>query len=174
MCYLSCGNKKEQKAWEKKTYNMVEKWVGQKLVLPSSVEIINNPKNQLLEKLLNEPLKIVSYIDGTCSVCINSLLFWDEFSKKISSENIHCPILLYIHTDNVEDFKKDIIDKMEIDIPCFYDKDSEFKHQNGLYDQRFQVALLDHENKVILIGNPTLNDKLSDLYLETIKQADAK
>ncbi len=172
--FFSCieKSKKPDKWWEERTNTVVDKWIGQKITLPKNIEFINEPKtHNTAERLINgEDLKIVAYIDGNCSACLNSLLFWQNFSKKISSLEIDCSLILYVQTENKDYFKKDVIDRLKINVPCLFDKEADFISLNKLHDQRFQAVLLDIDDKVLLIGNPVLNKKLSDLYLSTLKR----
>lgn len=54
--------------------------------------------------------------------------------------------------------------------PSYLDANSELNRLNNMpTDDRFQTFLLDEENKVVLIGNPTNNPKVWDLYKQLIK-----
>ena len=169
----SCNNKnKDLDLWQKTTNRAVGEWIGNEMTLPKeNIDFINKPRNyNSVKGFVNEKSnKIVAHIDGNCSACVNSLFFWQKMSEKVSSLKINCSFLLYIHTENKDLFKKDVIESLKIDVPCLFDEEASFKNLNGLHDQRLQAALLDIENKVILIGNPVLNETLSELYLETLK-----
>lgn len=153
---------------------IVDKWIGKEMTLPNNLGLINSlSNNKKTSDIFNVPYKIVVHIDGNCSVCINSILFWQKFSSKLKSHRISCEIILFIEVDYKDGFKE-TIDKLNVNLPCLYDKEAKFKSANDLYDPRFEAALLDKDNKVIIIGNPVLNETLGDLYFDTLKDLKEK
>ncbi|GBU08816.1 hypothetical protein AwDysgo_21470 [Bacteroidales bacterium] len=59
------------------------------------------------------------------------------------------------------------MDKFEL--PVFYDKKNEINQLNSFPDDMmFQAFLLDKDNKVIIVGNPSMNPQIWDLYKQEI------
>jgi hypothetical protein len=102
----------EQKEWEKFAENEVSSRIGEKLYLPDSCLIAG--ENGIMPFYLSgikAKKRIVTYIDISCSACLNNFSLWDK---------------------------------------------------------RFQTALLNEKNEVVLIGDPTVNEKLKDLYMDVL------
>ncbi|MCD7937236.1 MAG: hypothetical protein LUG98_10280 [Tannerellaceae bacterium] len=55
-------------------------------------------------------------------------------------------------------------------LPVCIDNQGDMQQLNGFPDHlSFRTFLLDHENKVVLIGNPVLNAAMKELYLNEIR-----
>ena len=111
---------------------------------------------------------MVAFVDGTCGVCIGNLKHWKKFIDYIHQQNAACDFIFYIYCDDMNDFQKNIIQKLGLNITWIYDKDKKFMNSNKLYDQRFQTALLDKSNHVIMIGSMMFRKDLEALYKKTI------
>jgi hypothetical protein len=57
----------------------------------------------------------------------------------------------------------------QFDYPVFIDKTNQINDLNKFPDnQSYQCFLLDKDNKVVMVGNPTLNPRIWELYKEQI------
>ncbi len=161
---FSCGLK--DKAWKSQVEKVITDKIGKKLIIPDSLELfIDNSFSVFLSKSLDDHLKIVGYIDANCGACLMNFSFWKDFMGEINRKNINCNVYLFV---NIDKNNINTIQKMGFDYPFILDCKSSFAALNDLWDKRFQTALLNGENEVILIGDPTLNPALRDLYMEVI------
>ena len=174
---ISCScqfKSQEQKNWENYAKNEVSSRIGKKMNLPDSILIAEDGFiNTFYLEQIKSKRKIVTYIDISCSACLNNFSFWSQFIEKSDKQNIDCEYLIFI---NGKINSLNAIRRLGFDYPVLFDSTSIFIEMNQLWDKRFQTALLNERNEVILIGDPTVNEKLKDLYMDVLldKHEDTK
>jgi hypothetical protein len=157
---------KEQKEWEKYAEEEIIKRIGKSIYIPDSILYAHeNLIDTLYLSDLKAGRKIATYIDIGCSACLNNFGFWNKFIEESKSKNIHCDYLIYINGN-----KQTVhpIRQLGFHHPLLLDTNSVFIQKNSLWDKRFQTALLNEKNEVIIIGDPTVNEKLKDLYMDAL------
>lgn len=142
---------------------IIEKWQEKELYLPLCDSIANKPITQDTIHL-----KIISFIDGNCGVCIGELDKWKPIIKKLQSSG-DIVFLFYVHAMDFDGLIKHISKEVPFPIPLINDHENLFFTKNKLEQTKmFQTFLVDHNNKIIFVGNPVLSDKVRDLYTKTI------
>ena len=124
--------------------------------------------SDLKDILANSSLKIATCFDGDCSFCVLKLDFWRRFMQSLEQEDIQMPILIYAHSTNKENITQLMKVAWPQGQPWIYDRNKNFIIANELYDDHFQTLLLNQKNEIILIGDPTLNKGMEDLFMKTI------
>ena len=122
--------------------------------------------------LLKQPLKIIVYInrDG-CEACKLQALV-PVYIFTLQNKNLYkLGVIIILNTPDIvatETTLKQIRFRQTI----FYDLDGSFERSNPNLpkDERFHTFLLDKNNKVILVGNPSLNIRLKKLYIRTFNK----
>ncbi|MCH5263711.1 MAG: hypothetical protein J1F42_12425 [Lachnospiraceae bacterium] len=154
--------------WEKYSRQTVEHFYGRKLILPMQDSVQNLSTIELKNILTNSRLKIVTYVDVDCSICMLKLDFWRKFIQNLTKKGARISILIYAHSTR----KENLIPLMENiwpqDQPWIYDQYKNFIITNELYDDHFQSLLLNQKNEIILIGDPTLNKGMEKLFMKSI------
>ena len=94
----SCKSKPETKEenWEKVAQETVTYWQGRKMTLPADLPIFSN--DSLVhgyDKICHNPLRMVTYVDGTCGVCIGNLTHWKKFMDYIDKHNGKCDFIFF-------------------------------------------------------------------------------
>lgn len=122
--------------------------------------------------LLDRPSKMVIYVgkDGCTNCKLRSLLpIYMFILENKHRENFGVVIIL--NTADREATEKLLTD-MRFRQTVFYDLDGSFERLNPHLPsgEDFHTFLLNKENKVVLIGNPTHNEKLNKLYLSEINK----
>ncbi len=155
---IACNNRKKQ---PESIESIIKKY--KKIELPNIQEDLQNSKS----------LKIATYINGDCSVCISELSIWKEWVIKDS-----CSVQFLFFFHSTDSLRLDYIIKnyFNIEYPLIYDKESKYLSINDIKkdDKMFQTFLLDKDNNVLLVGNPLLNKKLADLYKREIEKRTSK
>ena len=104
-----------------------------------------------------------------CTSCKLQLSRWKEFIRytdSISQKNI--PFLFFFQFDDQWEIHSLLI-RENFDKPICLDRSDSLNQLNHFpKDIRFQVFLLDKNNKVVVIGNPVHNPNVKELYLEEI------
>lgn len=117
----------------------------------------------------NGDFKLVTRINGDCYSCLLQLKNWSAFVNDVSKE---CKVSFYIYVYISDTLVYNELNEQEIhfNYPIIFDQNDQFRKLNSLNkNEIFHTMLLDHSNKEIIIGNPIINPKLSELYKRTIK-----
>jgi len=146
--------------------------IGHKLFLPQEFEEYCLSSKEAFNKndLLSSELKIVTYIDGNCHVCVSDLKEWHKFISENSSFK-ELKFLFYVHADDFSVFKR--LNEAYIHFPflLFLDQTSSFFKINNLSDNKImQTFLLDKEGNIVLVGNPLFSEELKSLYRDEIQK----
>lgn len=116
--------------------------------------------------------RIVVYIDfSECSLCrINHLS--DDAGIVELSESFGVPLYIILSPlpEEQQDVIKAIRDNPNI-FPIWLDNQSSFAQMNEAViprDTRFHYFLLDEQGKVRVVGNPSCNEKIKELYINSL------
>ena len=119
----------------------------------------------------NAEYKVITYIDSVgCTSCKLQLPRWKELMAEVDSlTGGSVPFMFYFHPKDVKELRY-LTRRDAFTHPVCFDKEDELNDLNHFpSDMTFQTFLLDKDNKVVAIGNPVLNPKIKDLYLDVIK-----
>ena len=146
-----------------------------KISLPSNLIAKKRGKQPVPDStLLNRPLKMIIYVDPKdCTDCkLLALMPYHMFILE-NATNTNFGVIFILHTPNMEE--AEVILK-EINFPhtVFYDLNGDFERLNPHLpqDDVFHTFLMNESNDVLLVGNPTHNEALKELYLKAIKYVD--
>lgn len=118
----------------------------------------------------NNGIKIVSFIDGNCGVCIEELYKWKQIINKYEVID-KAELIFFVNSMDFKSLISFIEVKEPFPKPLINDQENLFFNQNKLSrNKMFQTFLLDKNNKVILVGNPIFGDKVLSLYIRTIQE----
>ncbi len=154
-----------------------KKQIGQlfstEIILPDTSSLFNKALDSIN---LNIPAKMVVYFDAeTCASCALSRIWeWDEVSHITQASNGKYQTL-FIFTPKQKDLStvKRVFQGMHMENKLVYiDDRQDFITNNPTIpeDAMFHTFLLDRKNKIVLVGNPVHNEKLWELYKNTIDQ----
>jgi len=157
--FQSCNKSKEQ------AKSIVEKWDQKEIKIPKSLLIKCIGHDKLHINLLRHKYKILIYIDSlSCVPCRLHFKEWKVYINTCQMKKYDVGFLFVIQSTNY----KQIEEKLYIDnftYPIICDPMDEFNKLNKLpKEERFRTFLLDDKNRVLLIGSPINNIKLSELY----------
>lgn len=171
LIFYSCNFKsKEQKDWEEYTQKEVTKWIGKEMYIPDNILMGNIYSIDTFHvSKMKKGKKIVTYIDVGCSACLINFSFWNKFVEESENKGINCDYLIYINTGKES---LEPINELGFHHPVLLDTGLLFINKNNIRDKRFQTALLNENNEVILIGDPSVNEKLRELYMNVLKKHD--
>ena len=152
---------------------IVMEWMGKEIQFPEgySCSILGKDTiTSLCSNLLNKEYKVLLYVDSVgCTSCKLKLFQWNQLIEEADSlfkEKVS--FLLFFHPK----YKKELqflFRRDQMDYPVFMDLEGKINQLNHFPEQEsYQCFLLDKDNKVVMIGNPTLNPKVWDLYKEHI------
>lgn len=153
-----------------KLSNLVKEWDGKEIEFPSHSVFTVQGKDTINFNPFNSTFKIVTYVDSEgCVSCKLQLFKWKEFIKEVASLNKNVSFVFYFYPQT-ENSLLQLMDRDNFTYPVCLDTCDEFNQLNHFpSDVRFQSFLLNEENKVIVIGNPILNFKIKEIYLNLLK-----
>lgn len=171
-CQGTAETKKVDSEWAEAVEQTVKDYIGKTIILPREKFMINDSlvKSRMRSDDHSSKSKIVIFVDANCGACLTNFSFWKRFDERLKKLQIKCPIEIYVQVNDADQLRLSVLNKQNITIPCFLDQKAKFVSLNSLYDARFQAALLDEKNRIVIIGNPMLNPKLEELYFDTLTQ----
>lgn len=151
--------------------DIVEHWIGKKIVFPHEDSCISMNRDSNVFFSTPAPYKILVYTDSTgCASCKLDLYKWNMLikeAKNVMQDSVS--FQFYFHPKNINEllflFQRD-----RFKHPLYIDKNNQLAKLNNLpLNSRFQIFLLDKNDKVICIGNPVENPKIWKLFKQRIK-----
>lgn len=149
--------------------DVISDWIGREIVIPD--ELVYQIKEDTVALDLSRPdFKIVSYVDSTgCTSCRMKLHYWSELIDELKSiPDVYVEVIMVINSDDIKGITE-LLQRDNYLNPVVIDCDNLFDNLNELPPRSdHHTFLLDTENKVIAIGNPVLNPKIKDVFLQHI------
>ncbi|GAB6010953.1 DUF1573 domain-containing protein [Viscerimonas tarda] len=115
--------------------------------------------------------KILIYTDSTgCTGCKLKLYQWKEIIHEADSLMPNkLNFLFYFHPKDTKELKF-LLKRDRLEYPVFIDEQNEINRLNNFpTDMMYQCFLLNKENRVVAMGNPTMNPKIWELYKSIIQ-----
>ncbi len=170
--FCSCNFQKDK---TKKLISLINKNIGQELIIPDSVEIYKPFSSYLLDSIdiAKSSFKIYTQINTSCGTCIEKINKWDSLA--IEFQKLKVPIIIICTTnDRFEVLKyaceQNIIKKFSY--PFFLDKKNQFLKKNNfmMKHKGLKTVLTDNSNNILLIGNPLMIKEVRGLYVAKIQE----
>jgi hypothetical protein len=112
--------------------------------------------------------QMVTYIDGTCPICLNELGLWNEY---ISNHQGEIDYLLFVKTNNIDDLKYFLL-QIDYNYDVIPDStDTFFRKTIFPPNEDFHTFLTDSLKNVLIVGNPLKNKTLDKLIWKTINKS---
>ena len=150
--------------------DILNKMYNQKIVFNQSLQSKIMGKDTTCNIHEDTP-KIVVYFDSNgCTPCRIKLNEWKEFMQKINIVNRDIQFIFIFATKKIVELNKEII-LNDFSYPIYFDYTNSFEKINKLpREHKYHTFMLNNENKIILVGNPVLNNKIEKLYLREINK----
>ena len=151
---------------------LVKEWQGKQILIPENMVFTRFASDTTNFVIPTSDYKVLVFVDSIgCTSCKLQLSRWKEFIRytdSISQKNI--PFLFFFQFDDQWEIHSLLI-RENFDKPICLDRSDSLNQLNHFpKDIRFQVFLLDKNNKVVVIGNPVHNPNVKELYLEEISR----
>jgi len=145
----------------------------QAITLPDNMTAkIYNEQVQPDMSLLSRQLKMIVYVNQEgCQDCrLRSLLPLYMFMLE-NEYREYFSVIFILNTVEMEDAEETLKD-MRFNRTVFFDLDGSFERLNPHLpaNDQLHIFLLNKENKVVMVGNPAINEKLKKLYLSELKK----
>ena len=151
---------------------LVKEWQGKQILFPENMVFTRFASDTTNFVIPTSDYKVLVFVDSIgCTSCKLQLSRWKEFIRytdSISQKNI--PFLFFFQFYDQWEIHSLLI-RENFDKPICLDRSDSLNQLNHFpKDIRFQVFLLDKNNKVVVIGNPVHNPNVKELYLEEISR----
>lgn len=150
---------------------LIKEWEGKEIVFPSNLEFTIQGRSKVKPLDENTDYKIVTYVDSMgCTSCKLRLLLWKKLIFEVDSlSNFSVSFYFFFHPKKRSELYS-ILRRDDFIYPVCIDEKDTFNKLNHIPgNDQFQTFLLDRNNKVVAIGNPTNNLKVKELYVKIIK-----
>lgn len=150
---------------------IVKEWSGKTILLPQDIRPTSYSSDTISDPAKSrKPFRILNFTDSIgCTSCKLKLLTWNAYMKEIDTTLADkVDFLFYFHPQNERELGL-ILRADGFKLPVYIDRENEIGRLNRFPgNQAFQCFLIDSTNKVLLVGNPTHNPRLWELYKEII------
>ena len=173
LLFCACtGNNDEQK---KNLEAELRKFQETAITLPDNL-LAKHYNEQILpdKSLLDRPFKLVIYVNKEgCQDCKLHGLLPATYMFMLENEHLeNLGVIIILNTSDIESTDNTLA-KFRFRRTVFYDLDGSFEFFNPHLpaNELFHAFLLNEENRVVLVGNPVNNTKLTKLYLAELNKA---
>lgn len=170
ICFFSC-EKNKQKDDAIKT---VTEWTGKEVKFPEGIACTSMGKDTICIDLYSDNYKIVLYVDSLgCTSCRLKLAEWKKIMNESDSIFSRKPEFIFFFQPKKKDEKElqFIFKQHGLHHPVFIDSKNEINQLNNFPSKsEHQCFLLDKDNKVLIVGNPSLNPGIWTLYKKVITE----
>lgn len=166
LCVAACNGEK------KSVQQTLEKIMAAKISLPEDVEEICHGEGHVLSDSVRKTEKLLYYVDSLqCSTCqISKFVRFGEIIRKADSTGRFEVVFLVSPKKGEKDFIRDYIKSIEMPFPICVDVDNAFRRINPAIpdDARFHCLYINAEGQPLLVGDPTVNERISTLLNKII------
>ena len=128
--------------------------------------------------LYSDNYKILLYVDSLgCTSCRLKLPEWKKIISESDSVFSKSPEFVFFFQPKQKDERElqQIFKNNGFRHPVFIDKENEIDKLNKFPSKtEYQCFLLDKENKVVIVGDPSLNKGIWDLFKSIITESEMK
>jgi hypothetical protein len=155
------------------TQRTITEWIGKQIQLSNNYRcgfLGRDTTHDLCAEILSKEYKVLLYLDSTgCTPCKLRLSEWKKLMYE--ADSLFAGKLGFIFVFYPKDKRElyFLLKRDQMDYPVFVDTGNIIYQLNKFPEQSsFQCFLLDRNDKVISIGNPTTNFKVWELYKKII------
>ncbi len=170
VCFLLCASCEEARLKKE-----VEQLTGTTITVPEGMESLLLGKNTIMPDSPETCVRLVAYYDSTgCASCaVHKLEYWNKVvDLSVATANRFVPVFVFSPGKNKMDETGFALKTTSFNYPVYLDTAGIFgmMNQNIPDDHLIHTFLLDRNNRVVLVGDPSVNDPLWELYVSTINR----
>jgi hypothetical protein len=153
-----------------KSEDIVQTWIGKTINFPANLLCSELGEITPCKTAAYKKFRILVYTDSVgCVSCKLRLDEWKRFMKEIGESTFRDVDFAFYFNPRKTDNLSELFKKEYFRIPVHIDVNDEINQINKFPQQmEYQCFLLDKDNKVLLVGNPTLSTVIWDLYKKAL------
>lgn len=150
--------------------NIITAWQGRTIRFPDSTLCSEMGEVRPCRTTAPRKYNVLVYTDSVgCANCKLRLDEWKRFMKELDAEAARNVDFQFYFNPKRTNNLTELFKREYFRIPVHIDVEDELNRLNQFpKDMEYQCFLLDAQHKVLLVGNPTLNPKVWELYKNTI------
>lgn len=143
---------------------------GERDRIPAEVDVSHYLSDTVDYAYNDRSAKILVYVDSAgCTSCKIQLELWKDFMEQVRLAGVKGIPFLFVFQTNEEEEIEDLLRTNYFSDPVCFDREDQWNLLNRFpEDDRFHTFLLDENNKVVLLGDPTRSILLKDMYLKQL------
>lgn len=154
----------------KKDMEYVKGWHGKKISLPSESDSLLFGRDSVVYDYSSFPYKIVLVIGKEqCISCKFDVAKWQELIQQVDSITSFKVGFVFVLEPIYQHDVYVMLRSHQFMTPVFIDTNNTFRSMNKISDNDSHVWLLDSNNRIIYIGDPTVNQKINKEYMELVR-----
>lgn len=168
---FSCQENKRENHARK----IVNEWIGKEIKFPEDIYCqLVEKENPCIDYMNNNTYKVIAYTDSSgCTSCRLKLSDWKQIMAEADSLFPgKLDFLFFFQPKTTEADMNELaflLQRNHFNYPVFIDIENRIHQMNHFPpEMEYQCFLLDPNNKVMSVGNPTLNPNVWDLYKQQI------
>jgi len=166
-CAILCSMCQENTSQlEKRLFKEYTKKMENKvIILPENLQQLSGFKDTICPDLLDREYKIVVYVDSlNCTVCQLRLSEWRELIQETEKKKMNVSFLFYVYAKNYKELSYEMVSS-NFTYPVYIDKENDLVKLNKLSTEiLYRSLLVDKNNRVLLVGNPTVKSNIWHRY----------
>jgi hypothetical protein len=174
-CYLlliACShNSSDSERQEELLYaeQVVNEWVGRQIVWDYSVGYLTYTGDSVTETVGMAEFNIVRYISGCSSCQLHLSLYGNVLDELSDSARTKVGFICIVHPRDVDELNRVLLKDNLAQLPILVDIDDELDSLNHFPTvPNMQTFLVDKHNKVLAVGDPAINPRIKELYLQIL------
>lgn len=166
MFSIGC-NKKDNKKAEAEA--VIMEWMGKTIVFPEGIPCRYQGRDTVFAGT-DAPCKVLVYIDSTgCTSCRLGIDRWKMWMAEYEQEVTEKVEFLFYFQPKSERELRILLKRDRFEHPVYIDVAGELNRINQFpKNEQYHCFLLDRDNRVLLVGNPTRNRAVGKLYKKVI------
>jgi hypothetical protein len=172
VCFSSCKNKVKNDAAK-----IVAAWKDKEVNFPEGIPCFSMGEDTIRVDLYSDNCKIMLYVDSLgCTSCRLKLSEWEKIMQESDTVFTRKPEFEFFFQPKKKDGKElaFLFRQNGFRHPVFVDRENEIEKRNGfLSNPEYQCFLLDRDNRVIIVGTPTLNPGIWTLFKKMITEKES-
>ena len=174
ICSYSCSKNKRRD----EVVKILSEWTGKEVRFPQGISCTSIGKDTTCIDLFSDNFKILLYVDSIgCTSCRLTLSAWKKIMQESDSVFIRKPEFVFFFHPKRRDEQglQFIFIQNGFSHPVFIDKENEIGKLNKFpSNPEYQCFLLDRDNKVVMVGDPSLNTGVWALYKRVISERETR
>ena len=146
--------------------------IGYRIEFPDSLSTVNADQieDSALLSYKGKAKLVMSVSSDECTTCTISKMYLADTLFRIKSYDDFVPMVIIRPEESQRDSILEAIRFNWFEFPVYEDREGRFMKINPVIpeDGRFHTFLVGRDDRILLVGNPMLDERIMKLYMETL------